>query len=188
MIPSMSITKLPNPLVSENMRNHIKRPMNSFMVWSRERRKKVAQENPTVPNSEISKRLGMEWNKMSLQEKQPFIDQANLLREELLRKHPDYRYRMKRKPKPKQNLHQRQLYVLDPHYFAKHFVQPFFPAHAASFEQNARSAMIPNVFDLYGVRNLPYPTPTGYEAETGKKKDYSTVGDVIDRIVARNCI
>ncbi|GIY36095.1 hypothetical protein CEXT_449881 [Caerostris extrusa] len=154
MIPSMSITKLPNPLVSENMANHIKRPMNSFMVWSRERRKKVAQENPTVPNSEITS---------------------------------DYRYPIKRKPKPKQNLHQRQLYVWDPHYFPKHFIQPFFPVHAA-FEQNARSDMVPNVFDLYGVRNLPFPTPTGYEAETGKQKDYSTVGDVIDRIVARNCI
>ncbi|KAM0727986.1 SOX domain-containing protein dichaete [Formica fusca] len=76
---------------------HIKRPMNPFMVWSSEKRKEIAKENPKMHNSDISKQLGAEWKNLPQETKQVFIDKSNQLREEHKKQYPGYRYRPRKK-------------------------------------------------------------------------------------------
>lgn len=85
---------------SSNKESHVKRPMNAFMVWSQIERRKMAEVYPDMHNAEISRRLGRRWKLLTESERRPFIQRSEKLREEHMRKYPDYKYRPKKKNKP----------------------------------------------------------------------------------------
>uniref|UniRef100_A0A914GV31 HMG box domain-containing protein n=1 Tax=Globodera rostochiensis TaxID=31243 RepID=A0A914GV31_GLORO len=78
---------------------HIKRPMNAFMVWSRDERLKICSVQPDKHNAEISKELGTRWKRMTREEKRPFEQKAEDLRQLHLLEYPNYKYRPRKKVK-----------------------------------------------------------------------------------------
>ena len=81
---------------------HVKRPMNCFMVWSREKRYHILKEHPGINNAEVSKALGAAWRKLSEADKEPYVEEARRLTEQHKMDNPGYKYQPKRrKPKRK---------------------------------------------------------------------------------------
>ncbi|NWV56282.1 SOX30 factor, partial [Daphoenositta chrysoptera] len=71
---------MPDTPFSKTKSGRVKRPMNAFMVWARIHRAAVARANPGASNAEISVQLGLEWSKLTEEQKQPYYEEANKIK------------------------------------------------------------------------------------------------------------
>ncbi|RXG72938.1 putative transcription factor SOX-14 [Armadillidium vulgare] len=77
--------------------NHVKRPMNAFMVWSQMERRSIVAKTPDMHNAEISKQLGKRWKLLTEEQKLPYRLEAQRLKQLHRQEYPNYKYRPKKK-------------------------------------------------------------------------------------------
>nr|XP_027208852.1 transcription factor Sox-19a-like [Penaeus vannamei] len=77
--------------------NHVKRPMNAFMVWSQLERRRIVSQTPDMHNAEISKQLGRRWKLLTEEQRRPYRDEAQRLKVLHRLEYPDYKYRPRKK-------------------------------------------------------------------------------------------
>ncbi|KAG1153481.1 hypothetical protein G6F37_010321 [Rhizopus arrhizus] len=75
-----------------------KRPPNAYLLFNRDMRRKLLESNPKMTVAEISKEIGDSWKKLTDDQREHYTNQASIIKEERLKKYPDYT----QKPTPRQ--------------------------------------------------------------------------------------
>ncbi|XP_053546917.1 protein capicua homolog isoform X2 [Bombina bombina] len=73
-------------------KDHIRRPMNAFMIFSKRHRALVHQRHPNQDNRTVSKILGEWWYALGTREKQKYHDLAFQVKEAHFKAHPDWKW------------------------------------------------------------------------------------------------
>ena len=79
------------------LNQHIKRPINSFMIWAKQNRPVISKTYPELINADISIYLGMLWNSLPYEEKKIYKLSADKIKAEHLKDNPGYKYEPKSK-------------------------------------------------------------------------------------------
>ncbi|NXN39098.1 SOX30 factor, partial [Rhinoptilus africanus] len=143
VLPSNS--GMPDTPFSKDKNGHVKRPMNAFMVWARIHRPALAKANPAASNAEISVQLGLEWSKLTEEQKQPYYDEAHKIKQKHSEAFPGWVYqprpgKRKRFPVPVST-------VLPS---TSHSIITTNPAGIFPFQSPAYSVVIPNAKNSIG--------------------------------------
>ncbi|KAI8636132.1 hypothetical protein BD408DRAFT_377363 [Parasitella parasitica] len=70
----------------------LKRPPNAYLLFNRDMRRKLLEQSPKMTVAEISKEVGDWWKTLPDVEREYYVKQASILKEEHLKKHPDFIY------------------------------------------------------------------------------------------------
>ncbi|KAG0174387.1 Non-histone chromosomal protein 6 [Apophysomyces sp. BC1034] len=68
------------------------RPPNAFLLFNKELRKRLKDQNPTMKVAEISKEIGERWKNLSQTDKDYFVNEANKIKETQRAMHPNSMY------------------------------------------------------------------------------------------------
>jgi hypothetical protein len=70
----------------------VTRPPNAYLLFNKKMRRVLKEQDPTMNVGEISKQIAERWRKMSKEEKEKYVSEANRLKQEQRALHPNSMY------------------------------------------------------------------------------------------------
>ncbi|RKO98138.1 HMG-box, partial [Caulochytrium protostelioides] len=94
MVEPATVDSLTSPYASaanlDAYGQRIKRPPNSFLLFSQKRRRELLLDDRHATTAHLSKILGREWTDMTPEQKAPYVMMANEQRESFQQRYPNY--------------------------------------------------------------------------------------------------
>ncbi|KAL1917755.1 uncharacterized protein VTP21DRAFT_3589 [Calcarisporiella thermophila] len=87
---------LGSPTSAKLERPTIKRPMNAYLIFNRDMRPKLLEENPSMSVSELSREISNRWHNLDKKEKEYYLNKARALKEDFQAEHPYFSYRKRK--------------------------------------------------------------------------------------------
>lgn len=141
----------------------IKRPMNSFLLFSNEIRPILQAKFRDKSNAQISKLVGEEWHKLDEQKKKEYILKAEKIKEEFNKMYPNFVYtKRRRKRYHTSNLPQKARYDLYPnYYYYNQYIndQPYSMMHPPSIYDIETHDHFEHDYYYQSMINSTYPLP-----------------------------
>lgn len=91
-----------SPIAADSSREQessqiVKRPRNSFIIWSMEMRGQLNDQYPDTKLTDISRLLGQKWREMNQSQRQPYEQRAQEERASFSHQHPGFKFRTRQR-------------------------------------------------------------------------------------------
>ena len=160
----------------------VKRPHNAYNLFFIERKPIEREKHQKLSGNEISQLIGKMWNEMSQEEKRPYVEKANIIRQQFKEENPNYHYQKSSEKQKKKRIQNQNILPRDSMIFGNATEQT--NSNANLNTQIPFEFQLRNMFSSLGQQVvMRYLTQNNAEVDGIIKNSQITISETIDSAI-----